>query len=176
MPDPITLAALSAVALTEGVKFLYGQAGEVLKRRREREAAEAVALPDVFESPPGPLRIDRERADALEPELRELRQALSEFGQGIDEIDPGDQDVIRLVDALRRTLEAVFSQPIVFQGEHRPSAGVQVTGEATVETVRGYVAGIRARRLRSGQAAGRVRAATVEGQGQAVGLDAGTVG
>ena len=37
--DPFTLAAVGAVAITEGIKFLYGQAGEVLKRWRERKAA-----------------------------------------------------------------------------------------------------------------------------------------
>jgi hypothetical protein len=39
MPEPVTLTAASigAVALTEGIKFLYGQAGELLKRWRERK-------------------------------------------------------------------------------------------------------------------------------------------
>ena len=32
MPEPVTLtaAAIGAAALTEGIKFLYGQAGEIL--------------------------------------------------------------------------------------------------------------------------------------------------
>jgi hypothetical protein len=30
MTDPLTLTAAGAVALTEGIKFLYGQAGEAL--------------------------------------------------------------------------------------------------------------------------------------------------
>jgi hypothetical protein len=175
MADPVTLAALGAVALSEGVKFLYGQAGEVLKRRRDRRDAEAVELPEtVFEAPPGPLRMDGARADQLEPELRELRLALAEYGQGVDEIDPADKLVVSLVDGIRRTLEAIYGQPIVFIGETRSTQTVALTGEATVRDVRGYVAGLRAQRLRSGNAVGRVRAELVEGQ--AVGLDVGDVG
>ena len=39
MVDPLTLSTIGAVALTEGIKFLYEQAGEVLKRWRERKDA-----------------------------------------------------------------------------------------------------------------------------------------
>ena len=41
MPEPvtITLAVVGTVALKEGVKFLYGQAGELLKLWRERHDA-----------------------------------------------------------------------------------------------------------------------------------------
>ena len=41
MADPLTLAAVGAVALTEGIKFLYGQAGETLKRWRESKGTKA---------------------------------------------------------------------------------------------------------------------------------------
>lgn len=173
MADPITLAGLGAVTLSEGVKFLYGQAGEVLKRRRERKTATELP-PGLFETPPGALRMDLERADELELELRDLRQALAEYGQGIDELDPSNSQAVDLVDALRRTLEAVYGQPIVFKGEQRLDRVVDLSGEATVTNVRGYVAGIRARHLHSGQATGRVRAQSVEGQ--AIGLDLGEAG
>src|SRR5947199_10744351 len=62
MVDPLTLSTIGAVALTEGIKFLYEQAGEVLKRWRERKntvkdaspqqdktESVDVKLPDVFE-------------------------------------------------------------------------------------------------------------------------------
>jgi hypothetical protein len=41
MPEPvtITLAVVGTAALKEGVKFLYGQAGELLKRWREKREA-----------------------------------------------------------------------------------------------------------------------------------------
>jgi len=45
MPDPVTLslAAVSSLALTEGVKFFYAQAGELLKWWRDRRDANTVA-------------------------------------------------------------------------------------------------------------------------------------
>ncbi|MEU9161343.1 hypothetical protein AB0D29_13855 [Streptomyces sp. NPDC048424] len=176
MPDPITLAALGALALSEGVKFLYGQAGEVLRQRRERRA-EAVELPgELFERPPAALRVDLERAEELEPELRQLRQSLSEYGQGVDEIDPSDTPTVELVDALRRTLESIYGQPIVFKGEPTPGTAIDLTGEASVKVVRGYVAAVRARAVRSGTVKGTVRADSVEQGGQAIGLDVGEIG
>ncbi|MFD4867590.1 hypothetical protein [Streptomyces sp. NPDC058412] len=177
MPDPITLAALGALALSEGVKFLYVQAGEVLRQRRERRA-EAVELPgELFERPQAaPLRVDLERAGELEPELRQLRQALSEYGQGVDEIDPGDASTVELVDALRRTLESIYGQPIVFKGESTAGTAIDLTGEVSVKEVRGYVAAVRARAVRSGTVKGTVRADSVEQGGQAIGLDVGEIG
>jgi len=55
MSDPTTLsaAAIGAAALTEGIKFLYGQAGEILKRWRERKdkaAQESTAQADQTEA------------------------------------------------------------------------------------------------------------------------------
>ena len=39
MPEAVTLATLEAAALTQGITFLYGQATELLKRRRDRKDA-----------------------------------------------------------------------------------------------------------------------------------------
>jgi hypothetical protein len=41
MSEPFTIAAVGSVILTEGIKFLYTQAGEVLKRWRERKTSSA---------------------------------------------------------------------------------------------------------------------------------------
>jgi hypothetical protein len=38
MSDPLSLALLGGVGLTEGIKFLYGQAGELLARWQDRKA------------------------------------------------------------------------------------------------------------------------------------------
>jgi len=35
-PDTLSAAVIGSAALTEGIKFLYRQAGEILKRWRER--------------------------------------------------------------------------------------------------------------------------------------------
>jgi hypothetical protein len=65
VPDPITLAALGAVALSEGVKFLYGQAGELLKRRREQRASAALPVGAglvIHVMRPGRIRVSARRA------------------------------------------------------------------------------------------------------------------
>jgi len=41
MTDDLELAGLGGAALNEGIRFLYAQAGEVLKSRRERSEADA---------------------------------------------------------------------------------------------------------------------------------------
>ena len=67
MADPITLTLVGTVVLTEGIKFLYGQAGELIKRWRERkDAADASkqietplkADPNIFNGTVGPLVAD----------------------------------------------------------------------------------------------------------------------
>ncbi|MFJ6797304.1 hypothetical protein [Streptomyces sp. NPDC091268] len=170
--DPITMAGITAVALNEGVKFLYEQAGEVLRNHRERRAATTALPPELFEaSPEGQgLVADRATVAELEPELRLLRRDLAEYGQGVDLVDPRDSEVLALVDGLRRTLEAVYGAPIVFRGEPRPDAA-RVRGEVEVQEVRGYVAGVRARTAPAGDITGTVRADSVEEGGQAVGVD-----
>ncbi|MFE7183320.1 hypothetical protein [Streptomyces erythrochromogenes] len=171
--DPITLAGITAVALNEGVRFLYDQAGEVLRNFRERRAATTSLPAELFEGAPGELVADPERVAALEPELRLLRRDLGEYAQGVDPVDPRDAEVLALVDGLRRTLEAVYGTPIVFRGESRPEDGSRIRGGVEVKEVRGYVAGIRARTAASGDLTGSVRADSVEEGGRAVGVDLG---
>ena len=53
MADPFTLAAVGAVAITEGIKFLYGQAGDVIKWWHQRKAAGKSASAEPVDSPTG---------------------------------------------------------------------------------------------------------------------------
>lgn len=172
--DPITLAGITAVALNEGVRFLYEQAGEVLRSHRERRAATTALPPELFEAPAGELVADPDAVAEMASELRLLRRDLGEYGQGVDPVDPRDTEVLALVDGLRRTLEAVYGAPIVFRGETRPD-GARVRGEIEVKEVRGYVAGVRAAAgsAASGDIAGTVRADSVEPGGRAIGVDLG---
>jgi hypothetical protein len=188
MADPLTLATVGAAALTEGIKFLYTQAGEAIKYWRERKAGKAtsteLATPEPFsvELPPdtfqGQLRNPRLHMEAvaqLEQELRDLRAAVADYAQGIHEVDPNDEQLRETVDGLRRAMEAVYGQRILFKGEPAPSSGV-VLGKAKVEEVLGYVAGLRAKRIFDGTVTGRVEADRVGPEGQAVGLDVDTIG
>lgn len=182
MPDPLTLSAVGIVALTEGVKFLYGLAGDLLRRRRERRDDDrapvtepvSVALPD--EAFQGQLKdpvAHFDRLADLDSSIRELRAKLADYAEGIDDLSPDDRESLEYVDGLRRALETVLGQRIVFRGEAVPADG-SVVGTATVDEVLGYVAGLRARSI-SGGARGHVEAGRVGPGGSAVGLEADTI-
>ncbi len=201
MADPLTLAAVGAVALTEGIKFLYGQAGEALKRWQERKKANATAtessaaaeptatttepavaepvqveLPsNVFDGQLKDPRLHLEAVERLEQDLRDLRAAVADYAQGIDDVDPNDEQLLQKVDALRQAMEAVYGQRIAFKGEPGPPSGAEIVGEAKVGEVLGYVAGLRAKRIVSGSVRGRVEADKVGPEGEAVGLEVDTI-
>jgi hypothetical protein len=130
MVDPLSLTAVGALALTEGVKFLYAQAGELLKYRRERKQAPELRPPaDVLAGSVEPAHPNDERLEELEPELTAGWHALAAYAQGIDEIDPTDPELRRRVDDLRRALEVVYGQRITLQGEARPPSGPLVEND-----------------------------------------------
>lgn len=186
MADPLTLSAVGAVALTEGIKFLYGQAGEAIKRWQQRKAAKAsavdpeavkVELPsDAFEGQLKEPKLDLAAVGRLENELRDLRKALAEYADGVDEVDPKNKQLLETVDGLRRAMEAVYGQRIAFKGEPGPPSGVAVVGEAKVDEVFGYVAGLRAKRIISGSVTGKAEAKIVHSGGEAIGVEVDTIG
>jgi hypothetical protein len=130
MVDPLSLTAVGAIALTEGVKFLYAQAGELLKYRRERKQAPELRPPaDVLAGSVEPAPPNDERLEELAPALADGWNALATYAQGIEEIDPSDPELRRRVDDLRRALEVVYGQRITFQGETRPPSGPLIENE-----------------------------------------------
>lgn len=113
----------------------------------------------------------------LEQEIRDLRVALADLSDGVDEVDPHDQGTLECVDGLRRVLEAIYGQPIVFHGEIYPTPdSVVVEGTVVVDEVRGFVAGLRARKVLGGSLTGRTEAKRVESGGTAVGVEIDSVG
>src|SRR5579871_6136397 len=113
MPEPVTLAVLGGAALTEGVKFLYAQAGEAIKRHNENKKAAQPAIaipsdgkvPDVIESEPQTLMIHTEALEKVEPELNQLRSALNIYGDGIVPLERTDTAALEKMDSLRLLLE-----------------------------------------------------------------------
>jgi hypothetical protein len=187
MADPVTLAAVSAVALTEGIKFLYGQAGEALKRWQEQKKAKiaAAATPQpvpvtlpatAFEGQLKNPQLHLEAVERLEPDLRDLRAAVLSYVEGIDDVNPRDEQLLLKIHALRQAMEAVYGQRIAFIGEPGSPSGAEVIGEAKVGEVLGYVAGLRAKRIVAGSVSSRLEADKVGPEGQAVGLDVDTIG
>ncbi len=185
--EPLTLGALGAVALSEGIRFLYGQAAEVLRRRRERKQAvqegrEAeparteVEDPGILEGSLEPIVLDLDAADRLDNQLKALSRRLGNYANGLEEVDPTDEDVLRSADALRRALEAIYQQRITFRGEERPPSGPLVGGRVDVEEVAGYIAGVRAETIGGGRVTGEVTAERVDSGGEAVGVDVKRIG
>jgi hypothetical protein len=178
--EPLSLTVLTASALTEGIKFLYTQAGELLRRRRERKDGAAVSAEASPPSPEAravlvghlePLRIDFAAAERLESEIRALRAGLGDVAEEIEPADVGNQDLLDATDALRRAMEVVYHQRLTFQGEQRPPSGPIIEADLDIERVAGYVAGIRAKVVTGGHLRAKVETGTVEAGGSVVGVD-----
>jgi hypothetical protein len=177
MPEPvtITLAAVGTVALTEGVKFLYGQAAELLKRWRERrdaakttpsktvEPAVVELPPDVFEGQLSAPQIHYDKLTKVEPRLKELVGKIAPYQIDPGSIDAKDENLLKVIDGLRRTLEVIYQQRLTFKGETgRPASGPFIEGEVEVEHALGDVAGVRIDKLTEGTARGKVTVGTAD--------------
>jgi hypothetical protein len=184
MADPFTLAAVGAVALTEGFKFWYQQAGETIKRWQQRMAAVkgAEPVPVKVELPStafaGQLeqpRLNFEVVARLEEDLKDLRATLA--ADGAEQVDTADEALLQTVDTLRGAMEAAYGQRITFAGEtSRPPSGPLAVGEVHVDDVFGYAAGLRARKIIGGHTVSRSTAKRVAPGAQLVGLEADTIG
>jgi hypothetical protein len=182
MVDPFSLGALGALAATEGIKFLYNQAAEVLKRWRDRKAgkeAEAqapipITSPEVLQGTLEPPRVDFGAVDRLHDDIKQLAGVLGNYASGLEEPSADDRELVEAADALRRVLEVVYGQRITLKGEDRQPSGPAVIGRADVDKVIGDVAGVRARLVRSGRVEGELKAGEVTGRG--AGVDVDTIG
>jgi hypothetical protein len=133
----LSLVAVSTNKLTEGIKFLYGQAAELLKRIRERADQKATVLPplaaegplDVLDGSLDPCSVDESRVDDHTEELTEFRHRLVDYVDGVAAVSPDDRELLSAVDTLRRPLELVYGQHITFVGEQRPATGTVLNTE-----------------------------------------------
>jgi hypothetical protein len=184
MAEPLSWAVLGTLAATEGIKFLYGQATEVLKRRRERkagkeeEAAEPIAVPAdaPLQGTLEPPQVDFDAADRLHDEIKALRSTLADYADGLADPEPGDQELAAAANGLREALEVVYRQRITFRGEDREPSGPVVINRAEAENVAGKVAGVRARLVRSGRVEATVKVKEVQQGGEVIGGDFDTIG
>jgi hypothetical protein len=190
MTDPITisLAGIGAVALKEGVKFLYGQAAEILKSWRHRRAKDGstahgepssnpeepkpmhVILPFVFN---GNLRDTAVDYSILEQREGELRTAMRNLSDYVNDIEPPDDPITnKLTDiiALRALLEELYRQHITFKGENRPASGSALIGSVHAASIAGEAVGVEGTGALPNEARGRVEAERVEPGGKAVGV------
>src|SRR5258705_3924658 len=129
MADPVSLALVGSVALTEGIKFLYGQVTKILERRAARADAakkenaaakmtepENVQLPETaFQGQLSAAAIDFDEVERQYKALLLLRGKLLNHAEGLLPVDPADKELLSDVDALRQVLESVYKQRITFK-------------------------------------------------------------
>lgn len=192
MTDPVTLSLVTAgsLALTEGVKFFYAQAGDLLKwwrdRRDSREKGQqAGASPEEVQVVPPPViaggsftaKVNTVAVERLEQEMRGLREDLSEYAEGGTEtIDASDPALLGRIDALRRILELAYQRPLTFAGEDRRESGPALNAEIDIDSVAGYVAGVRASNISAGTVNARIRVGEAKSGSRVIGVHAGRVG
>ncbi len=133
--DPLSLAALTTAVLTQGIGFLYSQAGDLLRRRRERRAQAAGAPPpptEVMQPVDGGEALDGQltkrpvNEQALErhaDQLAALRGLFQPYVEGDRQIDVKNRQLLDQVEAARVLLEQIYDQHITFKGEQRPGTG-----------------------------------------------------
>jgi len=173
--EPI-LYGVEASILSEGVKFLYQQAGEILfawrARRRDRDAPIPRVLPaptslTVVKARPLPDPSNNEVVDALQ----ELKDLLEPIRAGVIDIDSATAREV--IERSREVIEAVLRTPVTFAGESpRPLRVSDVA--VVVERVSGRVTGLRAdlAKLPRAEVSGvRVQTANVEAEGDVRGVD-----
>jgi hypothetical protein len=148
--DPVTLAVLGGLALTEGVKFLYNQAGALLDawRKRREKAADAAAaaaapddeLPGLAQDPALDGDVDSDRRpdpDRVAARVADLEAALDALDpyvrpRGARPVDPKDATVRADVGRVRDLLEDLYGQRLTLKGENREPTGTVLHAEVRV--------------------------------------------
>jgi hypothetical protein len=151
MADPVTLTVLGAFAATEGIKFLYGQASEVLKTWRERRKAATadelvvpVVATEVLDGEPTGASVDAELVEREQKAFIQLAGSLSPYAQGLAEIDLTDEELAEQAGRLRALLEAAYGQRFTFRGEQRDRTGTRVSVRQVLGEVAGTAVGVEA--------------------------------
>jgi hypothetical protein len=128
------MAALGSTALSEGIKFLYSQAAEALRRWRERQEKPAARQPASQPTPPvfsedgNSLSFHLDKVEALEEPLRKLMHSLADYAAGTKPVNPGHSELMAAVNALRLAMEQVHQHALTFKGEQRSPSGPDLIG------------------------------------------------
>ena len=170
---------VEASALTQGISFFYSQAGELLRRRRDRADASRT-LEKANPVAPGQeqLVIDVPRAlgglvlhvtpdpvitDARAAELLRLCAALSNYVNGALPVATDDPELTQTVIRLRGALEDIFGRYLTFVGEDRPASGEPVIrSRVNADTVRGQLTGVDVREVSRGSVHSELDVGAVE--------------
>lgn len=147
--DPLSLEAIGADALHQGMQLLYARAQELLSSRRRGG--------DEGQVEPGDTSIDGPALAELGSQIERLTDALEVFRHSPAAAADPSRDQLLIVDALRRCVEAVQHRSFEFPGERR------VVADVDVGDVSGYVAGVLAQASPDGSIQASIRAGDVSG-------------
>ncbi|MEY9863523.1 hypothetical protein ABH935_009176 [Catenulispora sp. GAS73] len=173
MPDPdaVAIPALAGAALAQGITFLYGQAAELLRVRREDKGAHRVvfAVPEVFKPLDSAARPDLAVLADRERDLRMLLQIAEPFtARPAADLDGADESLRVCFGHIRAVLEDVYGTRFTFGGEPRPTRRVR----QTVGDVRGPTTGMKIRGATANTVVDVVqRVKTVHESGELTGID-----
>ncbi len=190
MAIALTLASVGGTVLTEGIKFLYGQASELItwwrQRNQDKEIAAPVApphsasAPDSFDGPVLQGQPDLDALARLEEQLAAVlkQQVLVGVGALGETLETTNAEHVRAAETLRSLLESVYGQAITFHGEAgRPPSGTPfVRGTAKAESVLGRLTGLDAEVITEGHAEGSADVVVVEPGGEVTGLKVKQIG
>lgn len=171
--DPLSLSVLGAAA-TQTIIFLYSQAGELLKARRERRAgSKTVDVPivdnAVLDRPLPSAEADAELLEREHKTLVNLSASLSPVASGHVDLDLTDPEIARRAGQLRALLEAIYGQRITFRGEDRESSGSRVDVVQVVRDVEGSLTGAAGDIGEGGYLTVEQRTGTIGSSGQVTG-------
>jgi hypothetical protein len=181
MPDPVTWDVVGGWSALEGIKFLYGQAAEVLKAWRERRRHNGTAetqsahfeVPildnEVLDGAPAPLVA----AAVMEKEsayLVRLLGALAPYAQGLADPDPDDRELAQQAGRLRAVLEAAYGQRFTLRGEQREPTGTHVMVDQVLGEVSGVATGVEAQLAPGSNVTIRQKAETIAPGGSITGF------
>ncbi|MFD6071868.1 hypothetical protein [Amycolatopsis lurida] len=188
MADPVTFTVLGSWAALEGIKFLYGQAAEVLKAWRERRAAKGdreqaagqtleVPVEDsaVLDGKPDSATVDTAVLAQEGASLTSLTGKLSPYAQDLADLDLDDAELAEQAGQVRAILEAAYGQRFTFRGEQREPTGTRVRVSQVLGQVSGTVVGADAEVGPGGDVDVQQRVTAVEPGGSVTGFE-GRVG
>jgi hypothetical protein len=123
--DEFSIGALGMKALSDGIAFLYTQAGELLRKHRDNKAdSERPDLPafdppvGLFEGlPEAPLEADAHSLELVSDQLRDARKRLSPFADGTEPVDPNSTTMILALQQVRLLLQDVYQHELRFPNE-----------------------------------------------------------
>lgn len=144
MADPLALSVVGGWVALEGIKFLYGQAAEVLTGWRERRRDVPIHASEALDGVPEQRPLDAEVVAAQAKALGELAGSLAPYANGMLDIDLQDAALGERAGQVRAILEALYGQRLTLRGEDRDPTGTRVRVDQVLGEVEGDVIGVEA--------------------------------